>query len=286
MTESLTDPGRDDVLAQVRNLVKAVPTPKAPEPKSALSAGRLLLTPALRVADPSNGQQSAEPARPRRMSLEDRIAELEAAVGSQSQDWEPDGSEDLEPHIPDKVIYARPRAANTDVNGPKFGHRTDADMAEDAPEIAADGFVLTDALSQKNKSAAPQDDPEPAEEAKHISVDLDDDPNPSEGGVVSTAFFSHARRSFRPVPEDQQADPVEEMSDPQISDAVDDDAAALPEDEAQHEVEDIDEERLRQIVREVLLEELTGPLGEKMTRNIRKMLRREVDRAMSLREFE
>lgn len=43
----------------------------------------------------------------------------------------------------------------------------------------------------------------------------------------------------------------------------------------------IDEEVLQEIVRELLTEELQGPLGEKITRNIRKMVRAEIGRALS-----
>ena len=43
----------------------------------------------------------------------------------------------------------------------------------------------------------------------------------------------------------------------------------------------IDDEVLHEIVRELLTEELQGPLGEKITRNIRKMVRAEIGRALS-----
>jgi len=48
----------------------------------------------------------------------------------------------------------------------------------------------------------------------------------------------------------------------------------------------IDEEVLRDIVREIIREELAGTLGERITRNVRKLVRVEINRALTAREFE
>lgn len=45
----------------------------------------------------------------------------------------------------------------------------------------------------------------------------------------------------------------------------------------------IDEEMLQELVRDLVTEELQGPLGEKITRNIRKMVRAEIGRALAER---
>ncbi|RMH43209.1 MAG: hypothetical protein D6688_09335, partial [Alphaproteobacteria bacterium] len=47
----------------------------------------------------------------------------------------------------------------------------------------------------------------------------------------------------------------------------------------------IDEEALREIIAEIVREELQGALGERITRNIRKLARREIHRAMTMREL-
>ncbi|WP_435168294.1 hypothetical protein [Falsirhodobacter sp. 1013] len=47
----------------------------------------------------------------------------------------------------------------------------------------------------------------------------------------------------------------------------------------------IDEEVLHDLVRELLSEELQGPFGEKITRNIRKMVRAEIGRALAERDM-
>ncbi len=69
-------------------------------------------------------------------------------------------------------------------------------------------------------------------------------------------------------------------------------AAAAAEDKGEDEdgvpepVVDIDEETLRELIRDVLREELQGPMGERITRNIRKLVRAELARAAALRQVD
>lgn len=48
----------------------------------------------------------------------------------------------------------------------------------------------------------------------------------------------------------------------------------------------MDEEALRDMVRDIIREELQGTLGERITRNVRKLVRAEVARALAVRDFE
>ncbi|EEW25942.1 hypothetical protein [Rhodobacter ferrooxidans] len=48
----------------------------------------------------------------------------------------------------------------------------------------------------------------------------------------------------------------------------------------------LDEEVLRELVRDIIREELQGTLGERITRNVRKLVRVEINRALSSREFD
>ncbi len=60
---------------------------------------------------------------------------------------------------------------------------------------------------------------------------------------------------------------------------------SLPDAPAQAEAPHaLDEEHLREIVRAVLREELQGPMGERITRNIRKLVRAEIHRAILTRD--
>lgn len=48
----------------------------------------------------------------------------------------------------------------------------------------------------------------------------------------------------------------------------------------------LDEEALRELVSEIVREELQGALGERITRNVRKLVRREIHRALTAQEME
>lgn len=47
----------------------------------------------------------------------------------------------------------------------------------------------------------------------------------------------------------------------------------------------LDEETLRELVAEIVRNELQGPLGERITRNVRKLVRREIQRALAAQEL-
>ncbi|WP_157937619.1 hypothetical protein [Oceaniglobus roseus] len=62
----------------------------------------------------------------------------------------------------------------------------------------------------------------------------------------------------------------------------------LEEDDLSHGLGEavLDEQALRDLVAEIVREELQGTLGERITRNVRKLVRREIMRAISIRDFE
>ena len=49
---------------------------------------------------------------------------------------------------------------------------------------------------------------------------------------------------------------------------------------------ELDEEMLREMVADIVRQELQGALGERITRNVRKLVRREIHRALAARELE
>ena len=48
----------------------------------------------------------------------------------------------------------------------------------------------------------------------------------------------------------------------------------------------LDEESLRELVADIVRQELQGALGERITRNVRKLVRREIHRALTAQELE
>lgn len=57
-------------------------------------------------------------------------------------------------------------------------------------------------------------------------------------------------------------------------------------DDDDHDDRHFDEEMLRDLVRDIIREELQGALGERITRNVRKLVRAEIARALAVRDFE
>lgn len=90
-------------------------------------------------------------------------------------------------------------------------------------------------------------------------------------------------------------------SDTAAPEAADDEpgpADEIPADEARREAEEanadifstdemvLDEDTLRELVTDIVREELQGALGERITRNVRKLVRREINRALAAQELD
>lgn len=176
------------------------------------------------------------------LSLEERIAELEVAVGAHEGEWEPDGSENLDAEIPREVPkgFAQAHPASEDAS--------QDDVSEDAWDDTLNG----------EQHAAPK-----GEQSDEQSGEMPQD-------------VSAAEEAASEAPQELRADET--------------DAAPLPEAAFVSQVQDdpagiIDEAELRAVVADVLGEELRGPLGERMTRNIRRLVKREVARALAMRDL-
>ncbi len=214
------------------------------------------------------------------LSLEQRIAELEAAVGAQSYEWEPDGSEDMTGEIPHemprafaeagaRVLHFRARQEDKPEMTEARDDRDeidDAEVIEETPSTMDAGFEDTD-FDEAFAADIEVADLEAAEidEAEIEDAEIVDD--------VPT-------QAFDDVEEAQEAPETTMAPDPEPN--LEEELAL-----AGYADEDImDEEALRDLVAQVIREELQGELGQRITRNVRLLVRREVQRAMSLREFE
>ena len=236
MSEPVSNSEIEDVLSSIRRLVSddARPTLNRSGASTAPpedEAGRLVLTPAFRVAEeaevaepdeaeeppadppaddvlqlnaedhaPANMDWAADPTPSGLSALEQTIAELEAAVGDREDEWEPDGSED--------------------------------------EDEALDRMPTFDQVAAK---------------------------------VVGIDFKSKQEPAF----ESEIFEAVEETAKEQLAADEDFDEDGF-----------VDEDALRDIVGEIVRQELQGPLGERITRNVRKLVRREVQRAMAARDIE
>ena len=302
MSDSVTNIAIEDVLSSIRRLVSEGDRPRRAEGLSALAqpdrpqvapavplaaannpylVDRFVLTPALRVtgrtlpiAEPTTAAKTltlvetiapvvarlpdppqiwadqaavtAEPAAESRSKLELRIAELEAAVTRQDDDWEPDGSEET------PVVDW----ANTPPETLMFASRahpalTPLDLGTMARRITPLVDVGADAAQ-----------PEPVEE------------------LVFAGF-----RDVRSGPDDDMlgsADLADEtLLDREFLGELAEDLPVYQDDTGL-----IDEETLRRLVIDIVRQELQGPMGERITRNVRKLVRREIYRVLASQEFE
>ncbi len=156
-----------------------------------------------------------------RASLEGKIAELEAAITHQTDDWEPDGSEGT------PVVDWASSAAQAGVFASRMRRSATVEDAEELPPhtTATDPADEAGAASQSLGEGTPDD--------AAATFDADS---------IAASIFG--------------------------DDAV------------------IDEAVLRELVADIVRQELQGKLGERITRNVRKLVRREIYRVISSESFD
>ncbi len=289
MSDETSRSGYDDVLSSVRRIVSNEIDTALDDP-----SGKLLLTPALRVAD---AEEAGSPATADRdfPTLEERIAELEASVVAEPSDWEPDGSEDQTAHRPNGMVLP----LHPEIEDPESPAASDetfsAEGAIDAP------------IEDTDEAVAPAEEPEVSEPSEDAaSPDMPDVP-PSEpvAGAETTAEAAPLDdAALNAVSADDQAGIID------VIDETMDEDASTPEvvpplatfrhrvskpieplqDTSDTSLEDdttlLDEAALRDLVAEVVREELQGGLGERITRNVRKLVRAEIQRAFAARDLD
>ena len=381
MSDSASKKDVEDVLSSVRRLVSNE-LPRKSRPDLPAGPGALVLTDDQRVNKAAEREQTAK-------SLEDRIAELEAAVSSRLDDFEPDGSEDQAQHQPDRIVFTRPPSSSEEerargdalrlsqlslivsddteaeaeeaaeeVNAPSFRHagsNVGAPAAEDVPseqvaEVEPAVVAEEEAPMAEDVPATPEPTaevrrfPDPDAMADQFEARMDGVSSPPSGDVTG---FAESPVAYEPANVASEATAQDESDDapdggqskvlaeiPRIEDTaveVDADEPAIdevvedvaevaafdtdadfdgdedtesapvpveptPEPEAVPQapptvtedaiMEVIDEDLLRPIVAELIRKELQGELGERITRNVRKLVRREILRALNSKEFE
>ena len=272
----------DQVLESVKRLVSAAPhrvahEPAKPEPRV---GERLLLTPSLRVeeanddmplseeavhaplqetapsppaADPPQDVHEDEAMTAEGHSLEDRIAELEAAVSTQSDEFEPDGSELIDRETPRRFVFQH-TPIDVPMTPPPNTRQSLADRFEDVEVVEA--------------AIAAEPGPAPSF--------VPDTPAVAEDDPIPLRADTRPENAFDPTPDEAPVEPEPESA---TTDTADQNRLDVAEDV------EIDEDMLRDIVAEIVRSELQGELGERITRNVRKLVRREIHRAIMTRDF-
>ncbi|QYZ71572.1 hypothetical protein [Neotabrizicola shimadae] len=280
MSEQMTSRDIEDVLVSIRRLVTEDLRP-AQRDGDASEPGKLLLTPAQRVIPEPAGARpvlTPEPVVPPEPRVDMVVAALSRALKDRTPEWESETGDPSPLRLETQVMPAARAAA------PHHGGRLRLGLPiqpvkeqEPEPEVLPDPdvFIYKDDLASFRHESPAWAQMEPAPLAAEQPAPMaeiqqpEDTITPPRDSAWSDAAEAAARAELEGMarPEPMQADDYDEM--------IESPEAAL-----------MDEARLREIVRDVLREELAGPLGERITRNIRKLVHQEIARSMAVRNLD
>lgn len=234
--------------------------------------------------------------------LETTLASLEAEVSRKGLEFEPEQGDRFEPEgthpltqLPDayetEALDIPQHEADEQDDAALTVDADEADVAQDVPEPLELGAEF---------EVSEGDWPEDPDQTAALDEMLDVDPPPPapepERVVPRRLHLSDAERR-RPAPEARPSsyeglrerleayEPDDGLAGEMLE--AEEGELAPPVEAGLHPIAlAMDEGQLRQFVSEVLREELRGSLGTRMTRNLRKMIRREVQRALMARDFD
>ena len=297
MSDPVTNVAIEDVLSSIRRLVsedaRVRPLGLRAEPEAPdAPAGKLVLTPALRVSAPA-----ADDAPVQDDAVEAGMAEGQAAADQHPAE-EMQAPEVAHDDSPDQAAEDHaPAAASEMAQADEDSVMAWEDHLDDTRDAAP--LRLSDAMAADIHEAVIDTD-EGADGAGDADAAAED--------MVSDAGEAHdawTMSSVTPEEGDAMAADAEDTAAPadfvfaSSRDAAGhQDAAGHPADYEAAEDGDIaasifrdedtilDEESLRELVAEIVRQELQGALGERITRNVRKLVRREIHRALTSHELE
>ena len=287
MSDPMTNAEVEDVLSSIRRLVSDEKPAESAQPAQAMP-DRLVLTPSLRIDDTEPSAETGD--------AEETAFEDEAAA-------EPAEDSDADRTLTDFLFEHRAVSSSDDA---EHVDETDMDEAEEAVNWREDAAEIDEA---HGADAFFEHEPE-----NHDAVEVDaDDPQqpaetPSDERTLSDKIAALETlvggRTDEWEPDDPGADAYAGTEAPTLAwedaemedvDAFDDRSDDQPADDDDDDLdtqifasdEDVlDEEALRDLVADIVREELQGALGERITRNVRKLVRREIHRALAAQELE
>lgn len=250
MSDAVTSAEIEDLLTSIRRLVSEHPGTPAEGP--APGEGVLVLTPALRVVDPG---APFEPAGPQ------PVADEESAAPAQ----EP-RAEDRPSPEPQAQAHSQRQAEESDERpaAPTTGAEGAGSLAERVAQLEA-------AVAASQGAWEPDGSEAQGFFAHGRASEIE------EAEVIEVTEFAR-ERATDDAPE--AAEPREEPQAPQAR------AEVLDAEADDEEFAYLDEAALRDLVLKLIREELRGQMGERITYNVRRMVRREIQRALTVREVE
>ncbi len=306
MSDSVKGAEVEDVLSSVRRLISNDHRRRRPEPEPtsepAAEAEKLVLSQADRVEETpvETAPSYEEPLafEEHGDSLEDRIAELEAAISERPEDWEPDGSEDQDQHRPTSMVVSRgvganrplrlsrialvgaepPKDEDDTTEQPQDNVISEAEHTPD-PEDALEEIVASEPLVDAEAEAEVEAEPESSVEADDAAEEEAAEDEPVEEAVAATDDGIEDAEIVEHDPEQLEDDLAERAPKSRTADRM----RELYADEIDDQL--FDDEALRGLVSALIRDELQGELGERITRNVRKLVRREIQRALAARDL-
>lgn len=253
MAEQTNKQNIEDVLSSIRRLVSDEGThaPRAPTP--GLRPEKLVLTPQLRVTEPEDPYQTIR------------------VLGQSEQPLDEMDEAFLE-DAPDADVLMAPMAGDGRADAmPVLDPALERAFAAPADESTAEPEAVE--TSQDNGeanrgSASIEADETAASEAPMVEVatlEASDDSIPQDPPPAAAEAPQNPPPAI-PFPQKKVLRTAD--SKPQDGDEV------------------LDEETLREIIAEVVREEFTGQLGERITRNVRKLVRREIRQILSSEDLD
>ena len=240
---------------------------------------RLILTPALRVA------AVPDPRRDAKNPTLDVIAALEVAVGAQGQRWESETGDEapmagvdwidaLWDETAEPALRVRQAAAPAPLILGSIRTALPMDVAVEVIEPV--GFAKAEPLAEP---AWDQDSDRDADlETGEPGLELE---NESSRFLADPVWVAQAEAEVLAALAGEISGETTEIFTSRRSAAADPQGQAAAGSEATY-----DEELLRDLVRDLIREELQGSLGERITRNVRKLVRAEIARALAAQACE
>ena len=276
MSDPLQKDEIEDVLSSIRRLVSdevraVVPSDaKAPEPK-AQSTEKLVLTQSQRVEDGAAEPKTAQSALKQTQAApaEDNSKPRVLSLGKSFTDM-------AEPSQTGALEVSSKDAPSED----SFGESQAQQSKQAEPVAGKTAENVADKVASEWQSVRAQPDglfdPDDSEDGDYAGTEV---------GALdwrqSTKTEPRAPLFSKPV--QPQPAPKESFSaDPVIEGHV---VPSPSKAEASQEAV-LDEDMLRDLVGEIVRQELQGPLGERITRNVRKLVRREINRALAARDLD
>jgi len=168
--------------------------------------------------------------------------------------------------------------------------------ADDSPDLQARIASVEAALAGRDDEWEPDgDDDDPYAGDQMATLEWED--HASDESEAGEALKDAEAAPFEAAPDEGFEPDTEGLADDFTPSATEQDdhlersEDATPEsedaaDDWQLESDVLDEDALRDMVSEIVRQELQGALGERITRNVRKLVRREIHRALASQEFE